>query len=105
MSSEVFFDFILGVLEAVVLKCLLDLIGMRIGEPQTGGILGDILGTPQVTKTDGFQEVLVLVYAVEAYAQEAILALELADAAEVLVACARTRPLDACVEVSVPLTT
>ena len=60
---------------------------------------GDILGTPQVTKTDGLQEVLVLVYTVEAYAQEAILALELADAAEVLVTCARTRPLNACVEV------
>ena len=42
---------------------------------------------------------LVLVYAVEAYTKEAILALELADTAEVLVTCARTRPLDACVEI------
>ena len=52
-----------------------------------------------MAEADGLQEVLVLVDAVEANAQEAVLALELADAAEVLVASAGTRPLHAVIEV------
>ena len=50
-------------------------------------------------QTDGLEEVLVLVDAVKAHAQEAVLAGELANPAEILVARARARPLDALVQV------
>ena len=72
---------------------------MRVGQPQAARVLGDVLGAPEMPQADGLEEVLVLVDAVQAHAQEAVLALELADAAEVLVAGARTRPLDALVKV------
>ena len=99
VSSEVRLDLVLGVLQAVRLERGLDLGSVRVGQPQAGGVLRDVLGAPQVTQADGLQEVLVLVDAVQAHAQETVIALVLADAAEVLVASARARPQDALVQV------
>ena len=81
-------------------NALLDLLGVR---DSTATARSCPRGWPAVPhrcpKPDGLEEVLVLVDAVEAHAQKAVLARELADAAEVLVARARAGPLDALVQV------
>ena len=75
MRGEVLFDVVLRVGQAVLFERLLDLVGVRVGQPQAARVLGDVLGAPEMPQADGLEEVLVLVDAVQAHAQEAVLAL------------------------------
>ena len=99
MGGKVLFNLVLGMGQAILLEGALDLLGVGIRQPQPARVLGNLRRAPQMPQADGLEEILVLVDAIKAHAQEAVLAGELANAAEILVARTGARPLDALVQV------
>ena len=85
-------------LEQPSLKALLKLFSDGHGQPQGSGVLGQLGGAPVLAQAELFDDPLVLANAEQVQSDEAVLALVHANTAEVDVASASARPLDALVE-------
>ena len=98
MLGQNILKFELRALKQPSLKALLELFSDGHGQPQGSGVLRQLRGAPVLAQAEFFDDPLVLANAEQVQSDEAVLALVHANTAEVLVAGAGARPLDAVVE-------